>query len=433
MDLRTLMQTLEAEGKLARITKEVCAVYETANVINALNEQPVLFENVRGSRYSVLAGIVSSRELIAEGLGTTKEKLLHKLVEALRKPKDYEVVSKAPCQEVVEKDVDLTELPILTHLDGDGGAYATASVGVLEDLQTGRNLDYHRMMLLGKNRLSVRLVANRQMRNTYDKTDADLPVAFAIGNSTAVLVAASLGPPSGVDELRIANALDETNAVKCMTNDLFVPADAEIILEGRLTKELDREGPFVDLTETRDFERREPVFVVDCITHRKDAMYQALLPGKLEHKILMGMPKEPTIYDEVSRVCDCRNVLVTPGGGSWLHCVVKIRKREDDDGKKAIEAAFRGHGSLKHCVVVDEDVDVYDPNAVEWAIATRFQADKDLVITRSSGSSLDPSADHSGKKSLTAKAGLDATKPGNVDPKAYEKVGYKEVSIGEYV
>ena len=106
--------------------------------------------------------------------------------------------------------------------------------------------------------------------------------------------------------------------MKCVTKDLEVPAESEFVIEGRLTKEFDREGPFVDLTETRDFERQEPVFVVDCITHRKDAMYQALIPGRFEHKILMGMPKEPTIYDEVSKVCDCKNVLVTMGGGSWL-------------------------------------------------------------------------------------------------------------------
>ncbi len=140
-------------------------------------------------------------------------------------------------------------------------------------------------------------------------------MAVCIGNSVAVMVAASLGPPPGVDEFAIANAMDETKMTSCLTKHLEVPAESEIVLEGRLTRELDREGPFVDLTETRDFERQDPVFVVDCITHRTNAMYQALIPGRMEHKILMGMPKEPTIYDEVSKVCTCKNVLVTMGGG----------------------------------------------------------------------------------------------------------------------
>jgi len=249
------------------------------------------------------------------------------------------------------------------------------------------------------------------------------------------MVAASLGPPSGVDELSIANALDETPLMKCVTKDLEVPAESEFVIEGRVTREVDREGPFVDLTETRDFERKEPVFVVDCITHRKDAMYQALIPGRLEHKILMGMPKEPTIYNEVSKVVKCKNVLVTIGGGSWLHGVVQIEKKDPDDPKKAIEAAFKGHGSMKHVMIVDEDVDIYDPNALEWTIATRFQGDRDLYIYPDQpGSSLDPSGKHEpGKKTRTTKIGIDATIPSNVDPSKYEKVKYTKVDMDDYI
>ena len=202
-----------------------------------------------------------------------------------------------------------------------------------------------------------------------------------------------------------------------------------------MTKELDREGPFVDLTETRDFERREPVFVIDCITHRKNALYQVLIPGRLEHKILMGMPKEPTIYTEVSKVVSCKNVLVTMGGGSWLHGIVQIEKKQEDDGKKAIEAAFHGHKSMKHVVVVDSDVDIYNSQAVEWAIATRFQAGKDLVVKRDQpGSSLDPSGkQEEGKKALTDKVGIDATIPFDVDKSRYEIVKYKNVNPDDYI
>ncbi|MEJ5199341.1 MAG: UbiD family decarboxylase domain-containing protein, partial [Anaerolineae bacterium] len=194
-------------------------------------------------------------------------------------------------------------------------------------------------------------------------------------------------------------------------NGIRVPAEAEFVLEGRITHELVPEGPFVDLTGTYDFTRMQPVIEIDRITHRRDAIYQALLPGRLEHRLLMGMPREPTIYAEVNKVTRCLNVHITPGGASWLHAVVQIAKQAPDDGRKAIEAAFRGHSSLKHVWVVDEDIDIFDPHDVEWAVATRFQADRGLVVlTDQPSSSLDPSAHHTpGQKSRTAKMGIDAT------------------------
>ena len=435
MNLRSFLAKLEKEDKLVRIKKQVSVKYEIADIIYSLNEKPVIFENVQGYDFPVFAGITSNRDIIAEGLGTTKDKLLFKLVDALRNPKKPEIVDKAPCQEVIIKDPDLSKLPILYHLKGDGGRYGSATVATIKDPDTGRNVSYHRLMEIGKNKFTARLIKKRQTRTTYDRTEGDIEMAVCIGNSVAVMVAASLGPPPGVDEFSIANALDKTPLVKCVTKDLEVPAESEFVLEGRLTRKLDREGPFVDLTETRDFERQEPVFVVDCITHRKDAMYQALIPGRFEHKILMGMPKEPTIYDEVSKVVDCKNVLVTMGGGSWLHSIVQIKKKHPDDGKKAIEAAFNGHKSMKHVTIIDDDVDIYSPNAVEWAMATRFQGDKDMIVKPDQpGSSLDPSGKHEpGKKTLTTKIGFDATIPADVDKKKYEIVKYNKVDLDDYL
>lgn len=433
MNLRDFLSKLEQDRELNRVSKEISAEYELANVLYSLGEQPTIFENIKGYDYPVFGGITSSRDIIAKALGTTKEQLLIKLVSALREPKEPPMVENAPCQEVIINEPDLDKLPLLLHLPGDGGRYGSATVAIIKDPETGRNVCYHRIMQIGKNKFTARLIPKRQTRTTYDKVEGDLEMAICIGNSVAVMVAASLGPPPGTDELKIAHALDDTPLVKCKTVDLEVPADSEIVLEGRLIKEVDREGPFVDLTETRDFERQEPVFVVDCITHRKAAMYQALLPGRMEHKILMGMPKEPTIYDEVSKVVDCKNVLVTIGGGSWLHSIVQIDKKHPDDGKKAIEAAFQGHKSMKHVIVVDADVDIYDSDAVEWALATRFQATKDaVIIPNQPGSSLDPSGDHSGQKTMIDKVGLDATMPADVDPAKYVRVKYQDVDTNEY-
>ena len=232
--------------------------------------------------------------------------------------------------------------------------------------------------------------------------------------------------------------------IRCETVDLEVPAQCELVLEGRITARPAGEGPFIDLTETWDIVRQQPVIEIDALTHRRSPVYHALLPGGLEHKLLMGLPREPTVFQEVDKVAECRGVNITPGGMSWLHAVVQIAKKGPEDGRKSIEAAFRGHTSLKHVVVVDEDVDGCDPMAVEWAVATRFQADRDLMVFEDQpSSSLDPSARQvPGQKARTAKMGLDATipwvdhagDPVNEDERAgFCKVGYGDVDLARYL
>jgi len=166
MNLRDFLSKLEKEKKLTRIIKEVSTKYEIANIIYALNEQPVIFENVKGYPFQIFSGITSNRDIIAEGLGTTKEKLLLKLVEALRNPKELKMVDRAPCQEVVIKDPDLSKIPLLYHLDGDGGRYGSATVATIKDPETGRNVSYHRLMEIGKNKFTARLIKKRQTRTT---------------------------------------------------------------------------------------------------------------------------------------------------------------------------------------------------------------------------------------------------------------------------
>jgi UbiD family decarboxylase len=160
-------------------------------------------------------------------------------------------------------------------------------------------------------------------------------------------------------------------------------------------------------------------------------MWQALLPGKREHQMLMGMPREPTIYKEVrSAGVRCLDVNVNPGGCSWLHAIIKIDKNREDDGKRAIEAAFQGHKSCKHVFVVDGDIDIYNPLEVEWAMATRFQADVDLIVKeREKGSSLDPSADP--ETSFTVKCGFDCTKPLKERSTHFERAAFPKIDLKE--
>jgi 2,5-furandicarboxylate decarboxylase 1 len=437
MNLRDFIDRAQGAGYLRRVTRPVSTRFQLANVAHALDGQPVLFESVDGHPgWRVLAGACSDRRYFALALGVPVEELLPRLTEAVARPAQPPLwQGEPPCQQVVHAEVDLFRIPILHHLPQDAGAYVTSAVVIVKDPEHGRNLAYHRLLRLGKREFATRLIENRGTHAAWCKADGDLPCAICVGVPLQVNLAAAMSPPAGVDEIRMAQALAPTPLVPCRTVDLAVPAEAELVLEGRITKRLVPEGPFPDLTETMDIVREQPVIEIDCVTHRRDPIYHALLPGGLEHKVLMGMPREPTIYAEVNRVTRCTDVLVTPGGASWLHAIVQIEKRGPDDGRRAIEAAFRGHGSLKHVVIVDADVDIHNPHEVEWAVATRFQADRDLIIFPDQpGSSLDPSGkQRPGKKARTAKMGLDATIPWGRDRTGFEKIGYSPVDVDEWL
>ena len=430
MDLRTLLDHLARAGLLREVEEELDPRFQVAQALLDAGEHPTRFRRVAGSPFPVVGGLCARRETIALGLGVPPEGLTQALARALREPAPPPRVASAPFHEVVVEAPDLTTLPILTHFPSDPGPYVTAGVMVLRDPGSGaQNLSFHRLLRLDGRRFAARLVEGRGAHLAWSRAQGDLPVAICLGAPMQVLVAAAMSPPPGVDELTLAQALGETPVVRALRSDLWVPAEAEMVLEGRLTHTLADEGPFVDLTGTLDLVRKQPVVEVDLLAHRRDAFYQALVPGGWEHRLLMGLPREPTIWEEVSRVCECRAVRVTPGGCSWLHAVVQIRKRTPEDGRLAAEAAFRGHGSLKHVVVVDEDVDPDDPYDVEWAIATRFQAARDLLVWEDEpGSSLDPSARHTpGQKSRTSKMALDATVPwdtphGPSHPGAFQRV-----------
>ena len=435
MGFRDFINRLEQEGKLTRIQKEVSTDLELAGIIEALGEKPCFFENVKESDMPVVAGLVSSKELVARALDMNVQQILPVLSKAIENPVAPEVVKTGECQEVVEKNVDLTKLPIMRYTESDGGKYVPSAISIVKDPELGRNTCFHRLMLIDRNRFVARLVENRGTDSALKKAGGELDIAMCIGNSTAVLLSASTSLPKGVDELGMANALEKTELVKCKTIDMEVPKDCEIVLEGRITKELVSEGPFLDLTGIVDRVRQQPIIEIKCITHRKNPIYQTILAGRNEHKMLMGMPKEPTIFNEVNKVCKCNDVYITPGGCSWLHAVVQITKQNPDDGKKAIAAAFEGHKSLKHCVVVDDDINIYDLNDVEWAIATRFQADKAAVILPNQpGSSLDPSGDLTeGKKARTCKMGLDATVPATGTGKGFNKESYRKVDLNKFL
>ena len=432
MSLREYIRRLDDRGDLIKITAPISRTYEIAGVLKQIEPRPVLFERVEESAFRVIGNLFCSKAAFADYFGTQVKEIIPFLARAIDQRKPCEVAENAPCQEVVVAEPDLEALPILRHCENDGGNYISSGVVIARHPKYGQNVDFHRCMQFSQNEMAVRVVRSRHF-DAFLRDLKQVDVAICVGNSPNVLAAAATSVDIGIDELEIANALEPLQVVKAKTVNVYVPAETEFVLEG--TVYLDRthaEGPFVDLTETQDVIRQEPVFVVKTITHRRDAIWQALLPGVLEHKLLMGMPREPTIFTKVNEVVKCLDVNVDPGGASWLHAIVQIDKQSEDDGRQAIEAAFAGHRSCKHVFIVDKDIDIYNPTEVEWALATRFQGDTDLIVkAREQGSSLDPSSETG--THFTTKMGFDLTKPLVSKGKTFDRAPFPKVDLEKFL
>ncbi len=426
MTFRSYLQQLRSDGTLRCVHQPVSKTFEIPGVLKHLEPQPVLFEQVREAPYPVTGNLFCGKAAFAAYFGISPAEIIPKMIAAIENHSIPPVVDDAPCQEVVDLHPDLDRLPILRHCEHDGGNYIASGVVIARHPQYGQNADFHRLMQISSTEMAMRVVKGRHFDRYLDDQGA-VDVAVCIGNPPNILAAAATSVEMGVDELRIAHALEPITLTRAATVDLMIPSEAEWVLEGTVYRDRrSPEGPFVDLTETYDVVRNEPVFEVKAITHRRDAVWQALLPGGLEHKLLMGMPREPTIFRKVNEVVRCLDVNVSPGGTSWLHAIVQIEKCDEADGRRAIEAAFAGHRSCKHVFAVDADIDIYDPLAVEWAMATRFQGDRDLVVMeRAPGSSLDPSAEPGTHN--TTRVGFDLTAPLQTGGKDFRKARFPDV------
>jgi UbiD family decarboxylase len=427
MSLRGFLADMQKKNQLVQINDEVSPRFEVSAFMKEFDNGPILyFDNVKGSRSKIVAGVCGTRQRLCWALGVTQEALYQKITEAWREPVQPRAVRGGPVNEIVEK-ARLPKLPILTHFERDAGAYITSGV-ISARSSDGKieNVSIHRLQVLDDTHLAIRLVPRQlySMWKAAKEKKENVEIAITIGVHPAVMLAAASPVPFGVSEFGVANKLlgNKMTVVKCENVNAYAPAEAELILEGRiLTDKEVTEGPLVDVTGTYDIQRKQPVVELVSMMHRRDYMYQALLPSGSEHKLLMGLPHETMIWEAVSKVVPkVKAVNLTEGGCGWLHAVVSIEKLVDGDAKNALAATFSAHPSLKHAVVVDTDIDVCDPNLVEWAIATRFQASEDLVlIPQARGSSLDPSADQ--ETGLTTKVGVDATRPLAKPKEKFEK------------
>lgn len=414
MEFRKSIAEFRANGHLVRVAERVRPRFEVAALLRKYEGRPVLFENVEGSEVPIAGNLFSTMDLLCGSLGFPKQEWVAHLNAAIERPGRVREGSGA--FETFEPDLDL--LPILTHYPNDQGPYVTSGV-VYARQGTRQNLSFHRLSRIGKDRFVGRLVENRDLHTMYREArehGEDVDVAIAIGNRSGVLAAAATSVPADQYELGIAAALEpDIEVCRAQTNSTSYPIDSEVVLEGRiLHDEVTEEGPFVDLTNTYDVVRRQPVFRIDRIRMRKGATYHALLPGGHEHRLLMGAPRTPTIYHALRQAgVDVKNVFLTEGGSGWLDAVVAIDKHDEADPRAAIDAAVRGHRSLKRITIVDSDVDVTDPSEVSYAVTMYWEAGKEVVLKGVKGSSLDPMATADG---IGSKLGIDATRPLRVPP-----------------
>ena len=414
------------DENIIEITDELSTEYEISKVLREYPKDTVIVKNVKGYDMPVVTGICNTRDKIAKSINCEVSEITEKIIDAMENPVKVEKFTDFSDYDTL--DIDLGKIPILTHYKRDGGAYITAGVVFARDPVTGiQNASIHRMMVLDDKRLVIRIVP----RNLYtyfqnaQKAGEDLDIAIAIGMDPAILLASTTSIPIDYNEMEVANAFKngELELIKC--GDLEVP-QADIILEGKISvTETVAEGPFVDLTDTYDIIRDQPIINLSKMHIKKEnPAYHAIVPAGFEHKLLQGLPQEPRIYKAVKNaVPTVENVVLTEGGCCWLHAVVSINKQTEGDGKNAIMAALSAHPSLKHCVAVDTDVNIFDAEDVEYAIATRVKGARDIMIVPNvRGSSLDPVAESDG---TTTKIGVDATK----SLKTLEK--FERVSFGE--
>ena len=414
------------DENIIEITDELSSEYEISKVLRQYPKDTVIVKNVKGYDMPVVTGICNTRDKIAKSINCEVSEITEKIIDAMENPMKVEKFTDFSQYNTL--DIDLGKIPILTHYKRDGGAYITAGVVFARDPKTGiQNASIHRMMVLDDKRLVIRIVP----RNLYtyfqnaQEIGEDLDIAIAIGMDPAILLASTTSIPIDYNEMEVANAFKngELELIKC--GDLEVP-QADIILEGKISvTETVAEGPFVDLTDTYDIIRDQPIINLSKMHIKKDnPAYHAIVPAGFEHKLLQGLPQEPRIYKAVKNaVPTVENVVLTEGGCCWLHAVVSINKQTEGDGKNAIMAALSAHPSLKHCVAVDTDVDIFDAEDVEYAIATRVKGDRDIMIVPNvRGSSLDPVAESDG---TTTKIGVDATKSLKTLAK-FERVSFGE-------
>ncbi len=446
-DMRTWMTQLEEAGELSKVSDEVSVEVDIGRRLFESKEKALLFENIKDHpRWKVLGQAPANWRQIALAFDTEARNVVREFTSRVdRGLAKCEMVNSGPVKEVILKgnEVNLFEIPAHIAAEKDPGRYIASGLCIIRDPETGiRNVAMHRLQVKDSNKLGIMMLAGRHTHLIYEKYEAmhkPMPMAIAIGHHPAYYFAAPYTTSFGVDELEVAGALlgEPVELTRCETIDLEAPAHAEIVLECELPPGVrEKEGPFSEFTGYYpNIPQPAPVVLVKGITMRQDAVYKAVQSGAFTESIFYnGLPMAVAIFRDLRNVggyVDLKSV--SCNWGSTFNIVVQMTPRFYGEAKHVLLAATSSlYHHQKICVAVDEDIDIYDPQDVAWAIATRVNPEVDInIISGVRGHALDNSLPEVDKPGLTtwhrlgSRVLIDATKPPTSDPEA--RAGFDRV------
>lgn len=441
---RKTLDQLRSSGRLWNCEKSVDPVYELGAVLDYYNsEQPMIFNNVKGHRVPVVGGVFGERQIYYDLMGMTKEDRLQRIMDAIANPKPPKLLKNGPVQEnIITRNIDIGKMfPIPKSNGKDSERFITAGMLVVKDPETKKTyMAVRRFQINEKDEVNALIsgaspLLLRHFKELEEKKQP-LECALVLGYDAEYLLASQISSEKyGVDKYHVDSALrgEPLELVKCHSVDLEVPAFAEIVLEGYLVpNKRVEEGPFGELMGYYGEVAPNPVMKIQTVMHRNNPYFQHAFPSPEEH-LSNGLIREAEVFSYVNNLVDAKDVHVTVPGGCRFHALIQIRKKQEGDPKTAIMGALGSSKDIKHVMVVDEDIDIYDNRDVEIALASRVQGGKDLVLIQGAlGSGLEASHVAQGH---TDKIGIDATKPLGEKGKLFERAvipGYEDIDIREY-
>ncbi|MFQ5915866.1 MAG: UbiD family decarboxylase [Nitrospinota bacterium] len=430
--LRTFLSDIEANfpGDTVRVEREVEPRFEPPAFIVRLERQGrfpvVFFEQVRGSELPVVMNVHAQRRYLAAALGVDEQDFLEEYIrrETARIPPV--MVETGPVKEFIQRgeDVDVTALPVITHNALDDAPYITMGVAITKNPVTGkRNVGLYRNRLIARNRIGLYYSWGKHIQYFHKAREEEgrpLDVAIVIGMHPALYMGSQSIRSAAwdEDECELVGGLlgEPLELVKCETVDLEVPAQAEIVIEGRLLPEVrSREGPFGEYSGYYGQEVDVPEVEVTAVTRRADAIYEDCATGASEHVLLAAAPLEGSLLRQLRTVAPTVSQVHIPSAGVLYLAFVSMKKVNEGDAKNVLLTALGMNHFLTLAVAVDEDVNVFDPRQVLWAVATRTQGDKDIfVVPYARGNRLDPmtyNTVRNQRDGMVTKVGIDATQP----------------------
>jgi len=425
-DLRSFVGAYERAhpDEVVRIVEPVSIAHDVMAIVLEYERRrryPILlFEKVTGHDIPIVANVVASRRALAFALRVEERALAAEYARRIKESVKPVVVADPPfrARGVTGAAVNLEALPVPVYFPGDAGRYLTAGMLVARDPDTGVETEgYHRFQLKGRARMGVSLHSRRRMFEYQRRAEVkgqSLPCAVVLGLHPLIAMGSLAYPPADVGKFEVVGGLlgEPLQIAPCLTADLHVPAAAEIVIEGEILPGVrEPEGPFGEFTGYVSRRSTEHVFVAKAIATRERPWFQSIGSGRAgDHITTLALVREAEITNALTRVIpNVRGVHVPLSGTSSFTAYVSIKQSRPGEAKHVIPIVLGVDHYVKLVIVVDDDIDVFDESDVMWAVATRMQADRDLVVISGSlGALLDPSADDQG---LTAKLGIDATCP----------------------